>query len=209
LKKQIFPSMTKDAIQKRISWILKNYAGGTFLEGMDEKLALALLDNHPNAAEKKGCGVKTIMIVDDGPRRGKHFEIHRIDGSHIDFSYRACLRGSTKQLDRFRLACRTAVKHDTMGFRDEALKGNPVCRHRGIPLTKENSIVDHVKPKTFNMLVANFVGKEGIDIDHVEIGGDMLREFIDQSIARKFRKYHNENATLELVYWEANNEECR
>lgn len=65
-KKKIFPSMTKLAIQKRCSWMLKNYPGGTILEGTDKKLLLALIDNHPDKAEKIGCGIEEIVVMDDG-----------------------------------------------------------------------------------------------------------------------------------------------
>lgn len=199
--------LSKAAQQRYLSNILKTYPINTVLTGQDKNMLLVLLQKHPKAKDKIGCGIKDIRVA--GEKWSKRFEIIRTDGSTTDISYRKCLYGEKKQIDIFRDACRTAVVPDILAFRDRVLATNPICRYRNIPLNRDNCIVDHVKPKVFNVIVGNFISANQLNIDEVEIGGDVKREFVDKSLNINFREFHRKHAALELVYYEANNKECR
>jgi len=199
--------LSKAKMKEYVSNILKVLPVGTILEGREKNIALYLLHQHPRKEEKIGCGLKDICVA--GHSKNKHLQIIRIDGSRIDYSYRKCLYGEPKNLDIFRAACRSAVMADIRQFKDRALQGNPICLHRETILTEENSVVDHVKPKTFNVIVGNFISAHGYVVDEVKIGGDLSRVFLDKELSRQFREFHNKHAVLELVYKDANNKECR
>ena len=191
--------------------MLKRLPPGTKLEGMDEEMALWLIDRHPRRGDKVGAGIKEIKI--ERPQKwgkGCCLFIYRIDGSRIDFSYRKALAGREPgKLEYFRMACRTAVEIDIIKFKKEALASDPICRYRGVRLWQDNSHVDHVKPRTFNWLVDNFLCQTGLNLDDVEIVGDVKRQFRDKRIALCFLDYHRDMACLELVSAEANQCECK
>lgn len=72
----------------------KRYRDGERLTAEDEQAVVDnLLSHHPNAEDKIGCGIDSIM-VDRHPqfRFSRSLFVVRTDGGHTDFSYKKCLR---------------------------------------------------------------------------------------------------------------------
>ncbi|XP_031494649.1 protein DCL, chloroplastic [Nymphaea colorata] len=75
------------------------YADGDFLTAQDEKEVVKnLLAYHPNADDKIGCGLSSIM-VDRHPtfKQSRCLFVVRTDGGWIDFSYKKCLQAYIRE----------------------------------------------------------------------------------------------------------------
>jgi hypothetical protein len=202
--------LSKKAVAQCAQKILRDSEPGQVLSGEDKEFIIGLICCHPNATEKIGVGIKHIISrVDPVWKKGKQFLIIRTDGSVIDFSYRKCVYGEMSPLDFFRAACRTAVADDIISFKNKHLTPESTCPYFGFPLTKDNSHVDHVKPRTFNWLVSSFINDTGYDISTIEIIGDIQKRFANQFHAANFKDYHDKWANLELVSEQANQTCCK
>ena len=74
-----------------IRWILNN-TENKIINSQEFDIILALLNKHPRAKQKIGCGVLYFATRKSPCRRGqKYFIIHREDGSEEDFSFYKCL----------------------------------------------------------------------------------------------------------------------
>ncbi len=92
--------------------MLNRYALGEEISPKDHDDLLALIQRHPEAKQKIGCGVQRFVInmSDKGTRC---FWIERTDGSRTDFSYIWAVKGEGPTLfQEFSEACREAVKTD-------------------------------------------------------------------------------------------------
>lgn len=206
-----FSEWPKTWIQRYVSEMLQRLPTGTKLKDLDAEIAHWLIDRHPKRDSKVGSGIQEIRVESLGEwKKGKCMFIYRVDGTKIDFSYRKALAGKEPgKLEYVRMACRTAIEGDIIRFKRDCLTADPVCRYRAIRLWQDNSHVDHVFPKTFNWLVDNFVEKYGLDIEKVDIVGEVKHQFQDTAISRAFLDYHRNMADLELVSAEANQSECK
>lgn len=81
---------TQKDLRTYISKLLLKYKHGTAVDNDDFLFLLDLLEHHPEAEKKKGCGIKSISAG-----RNKHgtpsFYLHRNDGSTDDFSTVKCV----------------------------------------------------------------------------------------------------------------------
>eukprot|EP00271_Cylindrocystis_brebissonii_P006635 TRINITY_DN19402_c0_g1_i2.p1 TRINITY_DN19402_c0_g1~~TRINITY_DN19402_c0_g1_i2.p1 ORF type:complete len:1241 (-),score=314.25 TRINITY_DN19402_c0_g1_i2:630-4352(-) len=84
-----------DTFRKKAQELLHGgrYERGAELDEKDFQGMLELLDSHPKAEGKKGCGVKAIKMDETVREDGESvcFFVIRTDGSVEDFSYRKCL----------------------------------------------------------------------------------------------------------------------
>lgn len=201
---------SKAALEKFVSQMLQSYEPGTIITGTNKEFLEELFQYHPRASEKIGIGIKEIMVrIDPVWKKTKQFWIIRTDGTGTDISYKKPIYGEPSTKMTFAQACRSVVIDDIIQFKLQALKTKPICPHRGIMLDFANSSVDHVAPKTFNFLVDSFIKINNIDINRVNIIGEMRREFADPGLKEKFYNYHKQEAVLELVYHETQNKECK
>lgn len=201
---------SKAAMVRFCKNVLGEYAPGEVLRGADREAVIELINLHPKAKDKIGCGIKDILIKTDPIwKRNKQFWIVRTDGTMIDFSYHKCVHGEPSTLDTFRAACRTAVANDIFKFKLAELAKSPNCPFKNMPLDMDNSHVDHVMPRSFNVLVNCFIQKYNIQVENIEICGSVNRQFKDRQIADKFLNFHRKHAKLELVSAAANQDECK
>ena len=80
----------KDLV-KYIHSIFEKYPVRTPLDKNDFDFACDLLRHHPEANEKIGCGIDTI-ITDTAAHGTTCFYLQRTDGTKDDFSYLSCIK---------------------------------------------------------------------------------------------------------------------
>jgi hypothetical protein len=205
-----FSEWPKSWIQRYVSDILRRKQSGEYLKDMDLEIVVWLIHRHPKAKDKIGAGINGVKIGQTPGWKGKYMEIIRVDGSTIDFSYRKALAGKEpSHYQLFCIGCRSAIAQDIVKFKKETLDKNPVCRHRKVLLKQDNSHVDHVKPKTFKYLVDKYISERDINVDNIEVVGEIRKYFKDKELEKDFRAYHQREAVLELVSAEANQKECK
>ena len=76
---------TQNEAREFIREVLNTATWGAPLKGDIHEFALNLLDRHPRATEKIGCGV-SYVTVDSDSNGDRCFYIHRTDGSKHDSS---------------------------------------------------------------------------------------------------------------------------
>jgi hypothetical protein len=188
---------TKKAVEDRCREILYAYPIGARVAEHHAVFLYDLLKRHTEAETKIGFGVDhfTVQRAEQG---SQCFNVTRIDGTRIDFSFKACLTPKTPEHD-LRAACRTAVVGEKMAFRDRCFAAGPVfCDVSGEPLTLDNTHVDHAPPYEFEALVAGFLAWRGA-MPPIDPGGGTVTRFLYQSDAESFVTYHNTYAKLRLV----------
>jgi hypothetical protein len=189
--------------------MLARYRNNQTIGEADEQMLLGLLERHPEAVMKIGCGVKRFFRAGTGMGTDC-FWLERTDGNTTDFSYLTCISGKRKSLyQEFAEACRQAVQPDLDAaknayFNEHADRdGRVKCDMTGERVTISEAHLDHKKPMTFEVLVRTFVAANRIEISH-----DMLSEpqdqqfattFVDPSIAEQFRSYHKRTADLRII----------
>jgi hypothetical protein len=119
----------KNAARDKIKQLLRSTFNGTLVpaDSEDGQLLLALIQQHPKAEEKIGCGVAyftTARRWDNGIPT-KHFVLHRIDGTSTDFSYLKCLKMKYEPRAEFTtsgLAAAAAGTAAAAGVRNESIR---------------------------------------------------------------------------------------
>jgi hypothetical protein len=203
----------KDAIY-HFKNMLERYRNGQTIAGDDRDMLLALLERHPQAYKKIGCGVKR-LYKDRTDMPTSCFWIERTDGSRTDFSYRTAISAKEKSLyQEFLEACRVAVQDHLLlakkeyfekwGDRDKKVK----CALTGDKVAISESHLDHEKPLTFEVLVNTFIGANDIEIKPEMLLMSQDAHFqttmIDQELKDKFRRYHYKMAKLRVIKAEQN-----
>lgn len=187
--------------------------GARISVGTEREFLEALLDRHLESKAKKGPGVAGFR-VSSAAYGTRCFSVERIDGTHTDFSFQACLdrkRKSPRQ--EVSQACREAVTEQVRRFRDQAFANSPgreiKCPLSGLMVSREDAHVDHCPPQTFERLVDSW-----LDADRLTPPGYfMLTEPCDgQYVPRLFyedmeaswRAFHEKHAVLRVVHKTAN-----
>jgi uncharacterized protein DUF3223 len=80
----------KTKARDRCREIIGTVENGELVKDDDTEFLLWLLDRHPRAAEKVGCGVAG-FTVQDAQIDTRCFVVHRADGSSTDFSFYSCI----------------------------------------------------------------------------------------------------------------------
>src|SRR5690349_19967861 len=80
-----FQFATKKDAREFVSGMLDRYVDGERVDEGDELFLRELLDLHPEATAKIGCGVSHFTRESDG-RGGRCFWLWRTDGTHSDWS---------------------------------------------------------------------------------------------------------------------------
>jgi len=191
---------TKKLLTEYVQKILAKYSPGNCLDKDDFIFVNQLLERHPNAVAKIGCGVDSIKI--DIPQEWiktrcayKCFWVIRKDGSCVDFSFRECISASTPKA-KFYEACRAAVVGQIAEFRKQHLAIYPAL----VELD-----VDHVIP--FVQIAEAFIQAKEIDLESVEYKAETgagRREFASLSLITSWQKFHAEKAELQILTHTAN-----
>lgn len=203
----------KTHAKKHIQGIVARYRDGEQVKGNDLNFVLSLLEKHPEAEMKFGCGIISIT-VERNPvwRRNRGFMLHRQDGSSTDFSWISCLDGANPRRDVLG-AMRHVVHEQVLAFKIGELARGAECPFRGLKLTKDNSHVDHIAPDTFDALASRWMEERGLDWRNVEITDGEDHQYVasmtDDSQRESWRSYHAENARLRLISAAANLSEAK
>jgi hypothetical protein len=203
----------KDAIEY-FKNMLGRYRNGQTIAGDDHDILLALLERHPEADKKIGCGVKR-LYKDRTDMPTSCFWIERTDTSKTDFSYRTAISAKGKSLyQEFLGACRASVQDDLRLTKKKFFEkfsdqdGKVECDITGDKIAIYESHLDHKKPLTFQVLVNTFIGANDIEIkpEMLSIAQDAQFQttIIDLELKNKFRRYHHKMAQLRVIKAELN-----
>lgn len=185
--------------------VLYRYAIGDRVVGADADFLADLLQLHPEAEQKIGCGVSWFSVEQNDGSRG--FWLTRTDGTRTDWSFLACLTPPTPAAEA-KAAFRSAVRPQIEAFRD-AFKlrgGHRVCPVSGEDITLENLHVDHEPP--FEELLDCFLRERGLGLTNVRVkptaDGSTVTELADDILRAQWAEFHSRNARLRAVSKTAN-----
>lgn len=200
---QVF--LTKKALRAAIRKILHQSPLNKNLQGNNYRLVRALLDQHPSADQKIGCGVQSIQVVKFKPYNHRGFELKRTDGTRTDFSYIQCLNSESK-LTKVKRAFRWAISPDIITFRNTFfIQINPVCEISNRPITAKTSDVDHAPPMTFKNIFEEFIEKYSVSIDKIKlfgcnVDGATTYDIENSSIKELWIQFHRTHARLRILH---------
>ena len=170
---------------------------------------LRLFQNHDEWEEKSNGGISHVS-TQTTPHGTRCFVLHRLDGTAIDISFLHAIKLTPTRrtatllpqaLRDFQSACRQAVRDDIFSFRDQALRGSPVCPLTGQCLTRLNAAVDHTPPATFDQMLFDFCRNAGVNplaVRVVSVGGTVAA-LADEQLAQAWRSHHKATARLRLL----------
>ena len=191
--------MTKKYQKDQCKAILNKYAlNHTIIEERD--FLVNVFKNHPNWQEKRGHGGKRIFIGQDNYKH-RCFFIERIDNTVVDISYLTAIAGNSKSdLERIKIACRTAILPEIIDFRNKnVIFGVTKCAISDEILTKENINIDHYDLKfseMFALWIKRYNPKELVKNIMVQ---EQTSIFINNEILNDFISFHNLNCKLRAV----------
>jgi len=185
--------------------IRDKYAIGEKTSDEDTRYLIDLINIHPEAEQKLGCGISHFSVgIDQHYGMTKHFVIHRTDGSTTDVSFIQAIDGKNVRQDRL-VALRTAVDDQILDFRTQCFSCQEVyiCPLRKITVTQDTYHIDHTPPNTFMVLVDNWLKNRNLKISDIEItpskDNQVISEMINISQKTDWQQYHRANATLRLL----------
>jgi hypothetical protein len=175
-----------------------------------------LFRRHPDFLEKSFPGISGFSVATDSRwKTTRHFIVQRVDGSSIDFSWKICIDGSLPERRIDVLASmRSAVADQILAFRDAKFSGENhlLCPITGISLTKNDSHVDHVSPRTFLALADDWLKSLGLSFDQVQLTRSMDGygwRMADLEQTSSWQSFHRSSAILCVVSRQANLSDLR
>ena len=189
--------------------MLSNYSKNQAIDGHDRLMLMSLLERHPEAAKKIGCGIKR-FFKKPTELGTPCFWVERVDGTETDFSYIQAVKAKSKSLyQEFQEACRKAVSaHLEIAKKNFFTEkgdsdGKVACDITGEKVAIYESHLDHKSPFTFQVLVHTFLIANNIEIttEMLLMGqdGTFETEFQDLEMKEKFRQYHAKAAQLRIL----------
>ena len=181
--------------------MLNRYALGEEISPKDHDDLLALIQRHPEAKQKIGCGVQR-FVVNMSDKGTRCFWIERTDGSRTDFSYIWAVKGEGPTLyQEFSEACREAVETDLVIGKRNFFEingdsdGRVKCAVTGELISFDEAHVDHMAPMTFQVIVRTFLAaNEDIEPGYHLMTSPADEQFTttitDSDVRERFRKYH-------------------
>ena len=147
---------TKKAAKAFFKAMLARYKDGEEINQNDSMHLYSLIERHPEASQKIGCGIKRLYR-----KKTTHgtscFWLERTDGSVTEFSYGSCVDAKGKSLyQEFAEACRESVKEDLFETKRQHFnkygneEGKVPCDITGEKVGLHESHLDHKKPMTFS-----------------------------------------------------------
>jgi hypothetical protein len=206
---------TQEAALDFVRGIRDRYRDGAVIDAPDGTFLASLLSLHPEADQKFGNGIAHFSVQTDAVfGTTRHFVVHREDGTSTDFSFKACIEGSSARRDAL-AALREAVAPQVTGFKQEAFEGriDVPCGVRGTPTPFGDAHVDHIPPRTFAALVTGWLRDEGIELLDVLVtppaDNQLLTEMADHTQLTSWRQFHAKHALLRIVSAGANLSDVR
>jgi hypothetical protein len=209
---QHFPR--KQDVVAAIQAILHHYPYGQPISQAHLQFMMAVLEDHPSADIKIGCGVAR-MEVRPNMRfpSNRYFWIIRHDGTGTDFSFMQCLKPAT-HAQKVRSAFREAISDQLANFkrqefpRHQDATGHITCPILKILVTWEDVHVDHQRPTTLVALVDAFLAAKQLRADDIAVIGSadgMLGNRLqDATLTQEWAAYHRVHAKLRMVSKQAN-----
>lgn len=184
----------------------------------DKELLLGLLQRHPNAPAKIGCGVDSFLVAEsEFLYRGSPsvcFWVRRRDGSMVDFSISKCLYSVVTATDRYS-AFQTAVQYQIERYRhSRSFQNMATCEVNGGLFPLNQCSVIYSDGATLEQLVSDFLQDEGLDLRQVRVrkvagseNPELLNEktvspgfdLHDKHLKDRWERYHHMCAPLILV----------
>jgi len=164
-----------------------------------------LIETHCERDEKVGPGIRCFEVcVTTYGTRG--LRILRVDGTRIDFSWKACLGKVFTPAEDFNAAARHAVMDQVLAFKKSCFDAGTVsCAVTGRPVSWQDSHVDHEHPMTFSAIVETFMGAHDWKGMTVKDGGNAAScVFSDPAHTKLFADFHRDRARLRILSPEAN-----
>lgn len=200
---------TKKAAKTYFKDMLGRYRNGQTVEETDASVLRNLIERHPEAVQKIGCGI-TRFFKDKTDKPTSCFWLERVDDMRTDFSYISCVDAKGKSLyQEFAEACRMAVAEDLEKAKTQHFEihrnadGKVPCEVTGQDVAIYESHLDHMNPMTFQMIVETFVKATKIDIrpEMLTPPSDcqFSTTFVDEAIRDAFREYHHRVARLRII----------
>lgn len=206
---------TKKAAKDSYRSIRDGYEDGVQLNQIDHQLLLDLIMVHPEAEQKAGVGISHFTVERDqefGTTR--HFTIHRTDGSSTDVSFNSAIDGRNPRKDRLE-ALRRAIAVQITDFKNAefAKTETHTCPLSGQPITQDSYHVDHVAPKDFHQLVADWLVASDIILEAIETtppqDNQYVCEMTNNAQRESWASYHQQHAELRLLSPRANLSDAR
>ncbi len=209
---QYFP--TQQAAKSAIQSILYSQPLGEPLAPAHLNFMMAVLEHHPAADIKIGCGVARIEVrANTRFSTGRTFWLVRHDGTATDFSFMECLKPSTNA-QKVQGAFREAIGDQLATFkldwfRTQAQPDTTVlCPILNISVGWEDAHVDHERPLTFVALVEAFISTRQLNVDDIAVrdreDGRIGKVIADELLAAEWAAYHRAQAKLRVVSKQAN-----
>lgn len=204
---------SKSAAKEHFRAMLNRYQAGQTVKAEDAAELECLLDSHPEAADKIGCGVAEFRVR-DAAYGTICFEVVRTDGSATDFSYASCIDGRASPLQEALRALRQEVQDDIMRAKRDYFaqhadaEGRVLCPVSGVRITIEEAHADHASPLPFAVMAKLFLSARGIVPDRSTVQPPADNQYVprlaDHTLADEWRKYHHQNAAIRVVAAPAN-----
>ncbi len=168
---------------------------------------MSLLLNHPNATDKIGDGVKSLIISNGKFKGNRCFHIIRNDETIEDFSIGKCIDGEHSDFHKFSIAARNSIDEDMLNYKikyfDENQDENKKikCQITGNKVSKDEIHLDHREPLTFSSIVHFFIKANRLDLKTIEYTteGKYGNEFTDIELIENFKEWHKDSAKLRIV----------
>ena len=189
----------KTKARNRCREIIAATKNGELVTGDDAEFLLWLLDRHPRAAEKIGCGVAGFTVQDAGMGT-RCFVVHRVNGSSTDFSFYSCITAPDSTV-LVRKAMRRAVADQVTEYKQaSAARGPLICAITGQVLSWDNAHVDHAPP-IFVALADDWAKQVGgyLAIRLTLAADNQLGRTLTPGDADEWADFHRANAHLRIV----------
>jgi hypothetical protein len=200
---------SKSSAKKFFKAMKDGYRNEDTINAEDSLLLRGLLERHPEAHQKFGCGIKR-FFKRKSDKGTDCFWIEREDGTQTDFSYRDCVDAKGKSLlQEFAEACREAVQPQLDEAKREHFRkfgdadGKVRCEVTDKMVAHYESHLDHKPPMTFQMIVTTFIAANKIEINRDMLSAPADAQFvttlIDIDLTQRFIEYHTKVAHLRIV----------
>ncbi|MFF7034828.1 DCL family protein [Streptomyces griseus] len=195
---------TKAAAGDAVRAVLHGCQRGTELSGEEFDLVRDLLDMHPEAADKIGAGVVSIL-VDRGPQpeypKYSSFYLVRTDGVKDDFSYQACLKHPSLRSKVHNVMQVEILGKKTAYFDSRIAAGTFMSDESGVALQLSDTAVSHFLGPSFAQIADEFSAVEGgwEAIELTPSTDQGLGRFIDRGQAERWSAWWEDRAVLGLL----------
>lgn len=200
---------TKEALKDRCRGILAATADGQPVADEATGFLLDVFRHHDEWNQKARGGVLE-LTVQTTPHGTRCFVLRKNDGTEVDISFPHAIRlipsirsasSQPQRLRDFRSAARSAIRTQIFEYRDRNLGSSVSCPITGEPISRNNVVVDHVPPSTFDQLLFDFCVERSLNPLEVAVGSDggTIAVFEDQVLRSEWLEYHARRGALRLL----------